>query len=181
MTPSETAKIQKLLGTGIFDLLAGLGSTIAEKPHREPVETPSERTDLFLSYARADRALVEDLFDKLTADGFAPWMDVRSIRPGERWRPAIEKALREAHFFVLCISSQSVNRRGFLQREIRMALDKTAELLEDDIYFLPVRLSHCPLPQQLTDFQAVDLFEPEGYPLLIAAIREGYRRRPRNA
>ena len=41
-------------------------------------------TQVFLSYAREDRARVEAIYDSLYMEGFKPWMDTREINPGER-------------------------------------------------------------------------------------------------
>jgi hypothetical protein len=167
----QRSEINSLLRVGIFDLLNKLGHSTrsAANPHHDQIH-------IFLSYARTDRLVVERLFDKLKAEGLNPWMDVRCIHAGEKWKQAIERAIQKAHFFLLCLTPNSVNRRGFLQREIRMAIDKTQELLDEDIYFLPVRLVECARPLQLAEFQSIDLFAPGGFPLLIAAIKEGCKK-----
>jgi hypothetical protein len=120
--------------------------------------------------------VVRDLYDQLKASGFDPWMDV-DIHPGEDWRLAIESAIRESDFFILCLSPQSTGRRGILQREIRIALDRAMELLDDDIYFLPARLSPCARPKQIATYQTVDLYESNGYERLLSALKEGIKRR----
>jgi hypothetical protein len=132
---------------------------------------------VFLSYARSDQAIVERLYDQLKASGLVPWMDVRDIYPGENWKSAIETAIQKSDFFVLCLSSNSVNRRGTLQREIQTALDKLIELLKHDIYFIPVRLTQCTRPPEIAKYQSVDLFESGGYERLISAFEEGIARR----
>jgi|GEM_PF-2741137 len=118
---------------------------------------------IFLSYARPDLELVNHLYDKLAADGFTPWMDVKSLLPGEKWRHAIQKAIKQSDFFLICLSNESVNRRGFLQKEIRIALDILDEMLDDDIYLIPVCLEECKVPQTLANLQCVNLFEADGY------------------
>jgi hypothetical protein len=52
----------------------------------------------------------------------------------------------------------------------------------DSIYFIPVRLEHCEVPQQIRrQLQYVDLFPTftGGARQLIALIRKEWRRRPR--
>jgi len=58
-----------------------------------------------------------------------------------------------------------------------MALDKLLELLDEDIYFVPLRLQPCALPTNLSEHQALDLFEMGAYDRLVFAFQEGYRRR----
>lgn len=132
---------------------------------------------IFLSYARPDRDKVEVFYHKLKTAGYEPWMDSQDILPGEKWELRIDRALRSADFILAFISSNSVDRRGFLQKEIRRALDYSQEKLDTDIYLIPVRLEDCPTPDNLTDYQWVDLFKPDGWTRLLKAIQAGIDRR----
>lgn len=134
-------------------------------------------TQIFLSYARLDESKIRDLYQKLSDEGFNPWMDKRDLLPGERWKPSIEKAIRRSSFFLACLSTKSVNKRGFLQKEIRDALGIWQEMLADDIYLIPVRLEDCEVPEGLRGFQWVDLFEEDGWKRLVQAIQVGMKRR----
>src|SRR5262249_22918444 len=49
--------------------------------------------------------------------------------------------------------------------------------LPDDIYLIPLRLQDCEVPESLTDFQWVNLYEEEGWDQLLRAIRAGAERR----
>jgi len=132
---------------------------------------------IFLSYAREDEGKVEDLYQRLSDAGFRPWMDKKDILPGEIWRSSIEKAIRCSDFFLACVSANSVNKRGFLQREIKEALDIWQEMLDSDIYLIPVRLEDCTVSESLRDSQWVDLFEEDGWSQLVRAIQIGMERR----
>jgi hypothetical protein len=143
---------------------------------RADITKATPPTRLFLCYARADLAQVEALYDRLSASGLAPWMDTRNIYGGEDWQRSIWRAIREAHFFIFCVSRNSQEKRGFLQREIRRALEIWEEKLEDDIYLIPLRLDDCVLPASVERFQRVDLFAPDGFPRLLSAISVGIER-----
>ena len=134
-------------------------------------------TQIFLSYARPDENMVEELYEKLSDAGFKVWMDKKDILPGERWRVRIERAIKNSDFFLVCLSKNSVNRRGFLQREIKQALDIWEEKLKDDIYLIPIRLDECNVPDELSEFQWVNLFEENGRRQLVKAIQVGMERR----
>jgi hypothetical protein len=131
---------------------------------------------IFLSYAREDEEKVESLYQKLSDAGFKPWMDKKDILPGERWPSSIRRAIRGSDFFLVCLSTNSVSRRGWAQREMKQALDIWQEKLEDDIYLIPVRLEDCELPDSLLDFQWVNLFEEDGWTQLVKAIQVGMER-----
>jgi hypothetical protein len=134
-------------------------------------------TQIFLSCAREDAEKVENLYQKLSDAGFKPWMDKKNILPGEKWKSCIQKAIRRSDFFLACLSANSVSKRGYLQKEIKDALDIWQEKLDSDIYLIPVRLEDCEVPESLRDFQWVDLFEKDGWPRLVRAIQVGMERR----
>jgi hypothetical protein len=131
---------------------------------------------LFLSYASEDESQVEHLYNLLTEDGYKPWMAKRDIVPGEDWENAIWKAVREADLFVVCLSNQAVAKRGFLQKEIKQALEIWKGKLEDDIYLIPLRLETCPAPSALARFQWIDFFLQDGHERLKDAISRGIER-----
>lgn len=132
---------------------------------------------VFLSYAREDAKRVRSIARHLKTNGFEPWLDVERILPGEKWETKIFDALADADFIVLCLSNRSMSKRGFLQREIRTAVTALEEMLDHDIYLIPVRLDECDIPAKLSDIQWVDLFQPNGLNMLMSALSEGARRR----
>jgi hypothetical protein len=79
-------------------------------------------------------------------------------------------------FFIFFASHHSAEKRGFVQKELKEALEIWKEKLEDDIYLIPVRLEECTVPTALSDLQYVDVFAPGGRERLAAAIRIGISR-----
>jgi len=134
-------------------------------------DNTQDKVKVFISYARVDAVQVAEIYQRLLDAGFDPWIDSEHLLPGVRWKDAIEKALREADFFLLCLSAQSKDRRGFIQREIKAALDLWEEKMHDDIYFIPVRLEDCELPDRVDDFQCVNWYEAGGWERLEKALR----------
>jgi hypothetical protein len=140
-------------------------------------EIADGRAQVFLSYAREDAEKVENLYQELSDAGFKPWMDKKDILPGERWKSSIQEAIRCSDFFLACLSANSVNKRGFIQKEIKDALDIWQEKLDSDIYLIPARLEDCEVPESLRDVQWVNLFEEDGWTRLVKAIQVGMERR----
>lgn len=108
---------------------------------------------VFLCYAREDKAAIEAIYRQLKQAGLAPWMDkppqpyaLEGVRPGERWDKRIRDAIRGADFFLAFLSPSSVSKRGFVQREYRMALDKMNELPDESVFLIPVLLAECEPP-----------------------------------
>jgi hypothetical protein len=114
---------------------------------------------VFLSYGHEDIAYAQRLERYLTRAGADVWVDFRSLAPGDVWRGKIVSAIRESDFFLLLLSTRSVDRKGFFHREIREALDVMREIPSNRPYLIPARLDECDPPQQeLHDIQRVDLF-----------------------
>jgi formylglycine-generating enzyme required for sulfatase activity/phenylpyruvate tautomerase PptA (4-oxalocrotonate tautomerase family) len=64
-------------------------------------------SDIFISYASADRSRVMPLVDELQRRGWSVWWD-RTIRPGKTWDQVIEAALTEARCVIVLWSRDSV-------------------------------------------------------------------------
>lgn len=170
-------KIEKWISLNEKDLLSILARQEGVRKFGSKQGYSASTFQIFLSYANPDQLKVSELYDFLSAEGFKPWMDKRDMLPGEKWEHAIKKAIQQSNFFIACISRNSVNRRGFLQKEIRLALDILDEMLDDDIYLIPARLEECSVPEALSKLQWVDLFKNDSYKKIVEAIYEGVKRR----
>jgi CheY-like chemotaxis protein len=60
-----------------------------------------------------------------------------------------------------------------LQKETRYALDVAEEKPEGTIFIAPVRLEECSVPERLSKYQWVDLYNSKGYKALEAALGIG--------
>jgi TIR domain len=130
-------------------------------------------TKVFLSYASQDYDTVADLYRYLKTVGCVPWMDRFDLLPGQEWRDEILRALAESDFILLCLSEASVNKRGYVQKEVKKALDLLDELPDNEIFLIPARLEECTIPPSLARKQWVDLFREEGLRKLCLAIHTG--------
>lgn len=114
---------------------------------------------IFISYAREDRVSALRLYDRLKSAGADPWMDEKDLRGGQDWRAAIQRAIAESRYFIALISSRSVTKRGFVQKEFRQALEVLDEFPESAIFFIPVRLDESkPAFNRLKEIHWIDLF-----------------------
>src|ERR1041385_3909556 len=133
-------------------------------------------SEIFLSYAREDLNEIYRLWGELDAAGLDVWFDKMSLEPGHDWQHEIEHAIREARIFLACLSSRSVRKRGFVQSELRKALEILDQIPEGDVYLVPIRLDPCEVPQSLTHLQYVDAFEDGAIPKLVSSITARSRR-----
>jgi TIR domain/DisA bacterial checkpoint controller nucleotide-binding len=129
---------------------------------------------VFISYVREDESHARRLYDDLHAAGVDSWIDCEDLLPGEKWRDAIVNAIRQSQYFIVLLSSNSLNKRGFYQREVKMALEILDEQPPSSIYFIPVRLDPCiPTYGRLLDLQWLDLFSSyeDGFRKLLRVVR----------
>lgn len=110
------------------------------------------------------------LYTRLTQDGVDAWLDKAKLLPGQDWELEIRKAVREADVVVVCLSKQ-FNQAGFRQKEVRLALDTAMEKPEGEIFIIPARLEECDNLESLRRWHWVDLFEDDGYEMLLSALR----------
>jgi hypothetical protein len=137
---------------------------------------PLRELRVFLCHASQDKPVVRDLYKKLAAEPWIdPWLDEEELLPGQDWNLEIEKAVESSDAVIVCVSSTSITKEGYVQKELRKVLDIALEKLEGAIFVLPVRLDDCDLPRQLRDRQVLDYFpkakQAAAYDKLIAALK----------
>jgi formylglycine-generating enzyme required for sulfatase activity len=136
---------------------------------------------VFLCHASQDKPAVRELYNALKEEGWIdPWLDKAKILPGQDWEIVIEKAVEVSDVVVICLSSQSVSKEGFVQREIRYAYDIALEKPEETIFLIPLRLDDCNVPRKLRSFHWVDYFGSEkkgSYLDLLEALKLRYEQK----
>lgn len=125
---------------------------------------------VFISYSSGDREQVQKIYEHLLSLGADPWYDQEDLLPGQNWDMEIRKGLDEADMILLCLSKKSVNKEGYVQKELRLALDRGLEMPDGRIFLIPARLEECDLPFSLKSYQWVDLFTPNGMDRLIKSL-----------
>lgn len=120
----------------------------------------TERTlRVFLCHASQDKPAVRDLYRRLLDTGWIdPWLDEEKLLPGQDWNLEIEKAVESSEAVIVCVSSTSVAKEGYVQKELRRVLDLALEKLEGAVFVIPVRLDECGIPRQVRDLQCLDYF-----------------------
>lgn len=132
-------------------------------------ETEQKKLLIFLSHASEDKARVRNLCKRLREDGFDPWLDEERLLPGQDWSLEIEKALRASGAILLCFSTSSVAKEGYIQREYKHAMKVQEEKPEGAIFVIPVRLDDCEMPFFIRELQWVDY--PANYDRLVMALQ----------
>jgi anti-anti-sigma factor len=129
------------------------------------------RLRVFLCHASGDKPAVRDLYRRLASAGVKPWLDDVDLLPGQVWEREIPASVRKSDAVLVCLSPTSLGKTGYLQREIKYALDAAEEQSDDSIFLIPGRLEPCDVPERLRRWQWVDLFTADGYDRLFTALQ----------
>ena len=126
---------------------------------------------VFLCHASGDKPQVRTLYKRLVEEGVDAWLDQEKLLPGQDWRVEIPQAVLEADVVVVCLSNKSITKEGYIQKEIKFALDSADEKPDGTIFLIPARLEDCSVPEKLSRWQWVDLFEDNGYVKLLSSLK----------
>jgi hypothetical protein len=157
--------------------------SVAEQParqHRPIKEAPRYRPSeikralqVFLCHSSGDKLAVRELYGRLrsAADYIVPWLDEEDLLPGQRWQDEIPKAIRNSDVVIVCLSRSSISKKGYVQKEIKFALDVADEQPEGTIYLIPVGLEDCEIPDRLKHLHCVNLRDGRGFEQLLRSLQ----------
>ncbi|MDP3823355.1 MAG: toll/interleukin-1 receptor domain-containing protein, partial [Burkholderiales bacterium] len=131
--------------------------------------------DVFISYARKNRPVAEQLADGLSAGGLQVWWD-SDLTAGSVFSAVIEAKLLGAAVVIVMWSADSV-RSSFV-------LDESSRALKHD-KLLPVRIEDIELPLGFGQLHTLDLLDWDGdtgddaFEKLLLEVRQRRQRAPR--
>lgn len=117
---------------------------------------------LFISYARADSRVVDQMVEQIEGAGHQVWIDRSGIQPGSQWSEIIVEAVESADLVLAILSINSVNSDN-VRREIDLAVSAKKRIM-------PISIEEVEIPPalkyQLAGVQILD-YNTEGLrPLL---------------
>lgn len=136
-------------------------------------ENSNHSARVFLCHSSEDKELVRDIYRRLQANGVSSWLDEIDLLPGQNWEEEIQRAIRSSSHVLVCLSQSSVTKTGYLNKEIKYALDIMVEHPQGKIFIIPARLDDCAIPERLRAWQWVDLFKADGLDRLLKTLRVG--------
>lgn len=118
---------------------------------------------------------MRELSARLASEGWIdPWVDEKKLLPGQDWRAKIEEAVETSDIVIICLSSNSVTKEGFVQKELRYAREIAFEKPDETIFLIPLRLDDCAVPRGLRFYQWADYFgeqADESYSALLESLK----------
>ena len=131
----------------------------------------------FLCHASEDKPQVREVYQRLKELGFEPWLDEEEILPGQDWDYEIEMALEQSDFVMVFFSERSVEKLGYVQRELRWAMYRSEEMPEGHIHTIPVKLDDCAVPRRFSRHQWANLYEDGAFDRIVRALHYGLQQR----
>jgi hypothetical protein len=92
------------------------------------------------------------------------------LLPGVDWDREIVRQIKQSSSVLFCISNRSFNKRGYIQKELRAALEVFQEVPSGQTYLIPVRLEECTVPEELLKYQFADIFREGVFDKLLKSI-----------
>lgn len=141
-------------------------------------DTSSRSLSVFLCHSAGDKPTVRELYQKLNSEGWIDvWLDEEKLLAGQDWEYEIEKALDKTDAVIVALSTSSVSKEGYIQKELRFALDIALEKPEGTIFVLPLRLDDCERPRKLRNIHSLDYFPFQQRELAYFRLRQSLEQR----
>ncbi|GEM_PF-3049388 len=120
--------------------------------------------NVFLSYASEDILEAKKLHRYLSEHRINVWFDKNNLLPGQDWKLEIETAINKSNYFILLLSKNSVSKKGFVQKEVKIALDILDYFPEKSVFIIPIRITNCAVNNsRFQKIQWIDLFPRKHY------------------
>lgn len=139
--------------------------------HQQSITVNPRRLRVFICHANDHLAVAHNLYKKLEAAGFEPWIQDEKILPGQHRELEILKAVRNSDVVIICLSERSFEEAGYFQKIQKIAADLALKQPEGAIFLIPVRIENCQVPVSLENLKSLDLFNKNDYNNLIKALQ----------
>jgi hypothetical protein len=131
------------------------GNTMAFQPY----DPDSNRLRTFICHASDDKPDARIVYELLRLAGADPWLDEKKLKAGMEWDPLIIKAVQESDAVLVLLSRTSVTKEGYVQKEMRLALEQAQMMPEGVAFVFPLKLEECHPPEKILKYQVATRFE----------------------
>lgn len=126
-----------------------------------------EGKHVFISYVREDSDRVDGLCKVLEAAQIPYWRDHSSLGPGDAWKAAIRRAIRDGSlvFLACCSHNSRAKEKSYMNEELTLAVEEFRKMPPGRTWLIPVRFDSGDVPEwdlgagrTLSDLNYSDLF-----------------------
>ena len=117
-------------------------------------DAPQERTDVFISYSRADERIAEKLYNSLTNKGLNVWYDRKNLAAGDKWLERINNAIKSTKFCIILISkniASQVYESHVYRKEWNMAIEHAKGMGSKRGFIIPICIDNIDLYENSLD------------------------------
>ena len=165
------------IGIADFTIPQRIKTVLGEYKLKDLVPWAKTREILtFISYSRKDEIIIYEIYHYLKEENLNPWLDQEDILGGEKWKLAIQRAIKNSSGFVFGLSENSRNPRGTLLWERRMGLNLVEKMPDEAIYLVPLRLDSCEIPPSISELNVIDWDKGKNREKLSQSLKEGLKR-----
>jgi len=129
---------------------------------------------VFINYVEEDREIALKLYNDLKNKDITAWINTVNLLGGQNWRNTINHAIKESSYFIALLSSNSISKKGYIQKELKIALEILELYPENEIFLIPIRLDNCqPINEKLEQLHRIDLFPSydDGFKKLLRVLQ----------
>ncbi len=149
------------------------GSVSAEKAARagtSGIDPVAAVLRVFICHGSQDKGRVREVVNSIRSATVDPWFDEEKLLPGQDWQLEITKAIRQSDVVLVCLSRATCTKSGYVQQEIRHALEVADQQPDGTIFIIPAKLEDCEMPERLNRWQWVVLDSSDGITKLKSAL-----------
>lgn len=90
--------------------------------------------------------------------------------PGDEWELLIEREIEGCDYFLAFLSSRSVSKTGYVNRELRHAMKQRTLKPSGERFIIPILLDDCEVPHEMRGIHFVKMWKPKAYDRLVIAM-----------
>jgi hypothetical protein len=123
-----------------------------------------------ISYASEDERDAAEVTDRLLSAGYGVWLDKYCLLAGQHWESEIRAAFAHVDALVFLISRHSTTKTGFVQKELRLALDAADERPDGRDFLIPLRVDDAAVPDKLARRHHLDMRDQSWFRRLQSSV-----------
>ncbi len=105
---------------------------------------------------KEDRDTAIRIYNDLKNRGFDVWLESESLLPGQNRDILSLSEIEKSDYVLVMLSESSMNTRDKFHRYLKTAINKQAELPEQSIFLIPLKLGECEVRKELKELEYAD-------------------------
>jgi hypothetical protein len=157
-------------------------ASVSKRPEHISKIVPDDSPTVFICHANENKNEAAQLYEKLEAQGFNPWLDRQNLRGGDDWDRHISRTIKKDIDYFLVLQSKSMENKleGYVNKEIQLAIDRQKYFRPGIRFIIPITIEKCEPLEDLDYLHNIDFStEKDWLHQLTKTIRRDWERRKR--